>query len=410
MAALFVGAIACGETPYVRPPDGVARTQRGDTTVVVTTGNGVWGPVHDLVEVLRVPGNTKETTFGRVSALSATADGGVLVYDMKAPEGKILRQFSADGKFVRNIGREGSGPGEYGRTTFEGNAPLGLTPCPDGSLYILDLFGPVIRFSADGKFLSTFRLDRRSAGNEIFVTNDGSIHTPGLFGIGRGGKSFGVRGTFFRYDTTGTLIDSLLPKPWLGSTEGTSWSQHVPRERRLVAHDGRIVVGRTDKLGFLVFDPSGMAAPLIAEVTAEPIVYSQEERTELEAIQKFEAENGGLFEGGRRVDPPDAAVPVPKSKLPAKTIETDIDGRVWIWKSGPSVKQDLHTLAMLNGLKMYGYFAEPDRTMIAFLPDGTFLGEIRVPPRARLTFVGDFAWGTVRDQDDVVTLVKYRLR
>ena len=45
----------------------------------------------------------------------------------------------------------------------------------------------------------------------------------------------------------------------------------------------------------------------------------------------------------------------------------------------------------------------------AFLADGTYLGEIRFPLRARVTFVGNHAWALVPDADDVQTLVKYRL-
>ena len=98
LAALLLAPVVASSA---HAQTGVTRTKRGDTTVVSTQGNGKWGAPHDAIEVLRVPGDTKETTFGAAYVLAATGEGGVVLADTKGSEGLIVRQFDANGKFVR---------------------------------------------------------------------------------------------------------------------------------------------------------------------------------------------------------------------------------------------------------------------------------------------------------------------
>src|SRR5687767_14382022 len=91
----------------------VERSQVGDTTVVRTTGNGVWGPARAPTEIKRIAGESEETTFGDVLSLVATAEGGVIAFDRKAIRGPVIRRFDAEGKFVGNLSRQGGGPGEF---------------------------------------------------------------------------------------------------------------------------------------------------------------------------------------------------------------------------------------------------------------------------------------------------------
>ena len=167
MAALLAMG-GCGEQLDVSTP-GITREHRGDTAIVLTTGDGAWGPVHDAVEVLRVAETSKETTFGLIRAMAATPDGGVLVYDIKAAEGKIVRQFNAEGKFVRNVGRAGSGPGEYDMDV------LMLAAAPNGTLVLREPFRGVSRYAPDGRFINRFTTDERSGAHEVVAAFDGSL-------------------------------------------------------------------------------------------------------------------------------------------------------------------------------------------------------------------------------------------
>lgn len=48
--------------------------------------------------------------FGDIRDIVGTPDGGVIVWDATFV---ALREYDGNGEFVRQIGREGAGPGEY---------------------------------------------------------------------------------------------------------------------------------------------------------------------------------------------------------------------------------------------------------------------------------------------------------
>src|SRR6476620_1198665 len=150
MASIRSTILIAAAVAQVAQAQGVQRTKHGDTTVVVSQGNGKWGAPHDAIEVLRVPGDTKETTFGAVYVLEATPDGGVVLADAKSLDGLIVRQFDANGKFVRDLGRSGPGPGEYMRDN------LSIAGNPKGRIYIRDSEKSVSIFGSDGKLINSF--------------------------------------------------------------------------------------------------------------------------------------------------------------------------------------------------------------------------------------------------------------
>lgn len=51
-----------------------------------------------------------EYTFGRIASIAPAPDSGFYVCDEAEP---AIRQYAADGAFVRIVGRRGGGPGEY---------------------------------------------------------------------------------------------------------------------------------------------------------------------------------------------------------------------------------------------------------------------------------------------------------
>ena len=384
---------AAMSAPTAGAQTGVTRVKRGDTTVVVTQGNGRWGPPHDAIEVLRVPGDTRETTFGVVNELTATADGGVVVVDRKSQDGLIVRQFDANGKFVRNVGRSGSGPGEYN--------DLGVTVAAhrDGSIYVRDATTSVSVFRPDGRLVNSFPLPHnRLSTNEITAAPDGSVYVRA-----ENAESFPAANALQRpmvhYDIAGKLLDSVsVTARWLPEdAPGVQWW-------RLMS-DGRLLFTRTDKVAFMIVGRDGKA-PLVAEVPAPPVPYLREEREELQAARDLVRDKCSA--------PGRPRVLIPEAKLPARSASIDIDGRIWIAKSATGAKIPPKYGGGCSGPGVGGSFRayltyEDPPVMAAFLPDGTYLGEVRFPVRARVTFVGRTAWAVVPDADDVPVLVKYRL-
>lgn len=370
----------------------VTRSKRGDTLVVVSQGNGKWGPPRDAVEVLRVPGDTRQTTFGAAYNLQATPDGGVVIFDTKGEEGMIVRQFDANGKFVRNLGRQGPGPGEYMRQNAS------LTVHPNGSVYLRDDDKSVSVFGRDGKLAHTFPLNYNNGSTtEIAVAADGSVYIRAPFARTGAGER-----PIYHYGLDGKLLDSIsVTARWLpeGAPGYQSWR---------VLPDGRIVYARTDKLAILIEQRS--KSPIVTEVASAPVPYLPEERRELQVARNLFADKCG--QGGRGGQATQR-VEVPETKLPARYALVDINDRIWIAKSTTALRIPPKIISSCSdrergSFKAEATYEEPP-VYVAFMPDGTYLGEVRFPLRARVTFIGNMAWALVPDDDDVQTLVKYRI-
>src|SRR5690606_23363068 len=82
------------------------------TVIVTTHGGSVWPAPATLIEELRIGvlDGADEYMFGQVQEIAPDAKGGVYVFDGQVP---ALRYYDASGAYVRTLGGEGSGPGEY---------------------------------------------------------------------------------------------------------------------------------------------------------------------------------------------------------------------------------------------------------------------------------------------------------
>ena len=95
-------------------------------------------------ELWRVGGDADadEELFGVIEALTTDPAGNVYLLDKQLSEVKV---FSRDGGYLRTVGREGEGPGEF-------RAGLGLFFTPEGRLAVLQGAPPkVVLFTAAGE-------------------------------------------------------------------------------------------------------------------------------------------------------------------------------------------------------------------------------------------------------------------
>lgn len=81
-------------------------------STVRSTNDPVWGHDVSLVEEVRIGrlNGPEEYVFGSIADLTVDAEGRIYVADGQVP---IVRVYDADGRFVRNLGRRGAGPGEF---------------------------------------------------------------------------------------------------------------------------------------------------------------------------------------------------------------------------------------------------------------------------------------------------------
>src|SRR5688500_6470978 len=90
----------------------MAASNASAQNAVAGAGAPTWGTSTRLVQELRIGQleGAEQYTFGSVDGIAVGLDGAMFVYDGKVP---IIRLYDATGKFVRNVGRAGEGPGEY---------------------------------------------------------------------------------------------------------------------------------------------------------------------------------------------------------------------------------------------------------------------------------------------------------
>ena len=260
--ALLAGACAGGA------PDSVS--QRGDTTFVVSRGPGVWGSVRSASVVQRITGASAETPFGNLSCVAAGADGGVAVFDDAPLGGASIFVFGPDGEFRRSLGRQGSGPGEYGGWSI-GDC---LEWLDDGTLLHLDPpNGRVNLFPASVDGSPAVLNGLRASGRPPYLT----AGPGGTFFLaqqpGRATAADGMlpQADYLLIDTTGAIVrrveglPSLLAATPTRENDPTSFAHPLP--------NGEILLFRNDRTGFVrVATESGTVLQLLRD--HDPIAVS----------------------------------------------------------------------------------------------------------------------------------------
>ena len=139
-----------------------ARAHAGEWTGKVTTANGVKTVVNPakgyaapatvkLPELWRVGGDSEDEAdlFGVIVDIDIDATGEVYLLDSQLSEVKI---YSKDGEFLRSIGREGEGPGEFRR-------PVSMFFTQDNKVAVVQMMpGKIVLLNKDGKPAGDFPL------------------------------------------------------------------------------------------------------------------------------------------------------------------------------------------------------------------------------------------------------------
>ena len=103
-----------------------------------------------LEEVLAIGSMDGDESFGRIMDIAWDSRGRFLVADDHG--GSHVKVFGSDGSYVRTIGREGEGPGEF-------TQPWGVAVDASDSLYVWDAARSLISvFSPDHQFSRSFRV------------------------------------------------------------------------------------------------------------------------------------------------------------------------------------------------------------------------------------------------------------
>jgi hypothetical protein len=358
----------------------VQRDTVGDTVVVKTVSGSVWGDSVRLVEEQRIgmADGPPEYTFGQVGPMTVASDGTLYISDWK---NRWLRQYDSNGQFVRTIGRNGKGPGEFQQV-------MGLSFLRNGNLVVNDgSNGRLLLFSPDGKPLAVWPGKGAYAGwwaRQIGLRSD-TANRVGIYKVvGRPGAPLNSDGAygFLILDSLGNPTDSLLPPPWQRSSV---WGR---RDFVALAYDGRLVAGFSDR--YAIFVLGNGTHPLRIERNVTPVAYTTGEFAQ---AQKDAKDNG-------------AGLTVSRDKPPFEAIATSDDGRILVQTPVTSVEKVIPGVPKELGR----IWVEPNEVWDVFTTDGMFQGTLKLSPDAHLEMMrGDKVWGAISDKDGTQYVVRWRI-
>ncbi len=371
------------------------RDSVGDTAVVRTISGSVWDGTAEMIEDLSIGSldGPEEFVFTWVGAIAVDQGGGIYVFDWQLP---ALRYFDSDGRYVRTLGREGSGPGEYGAwsvmffqlhqlpgqqrelAAFTGALTIrrdGLIVLADYSHARLNLYNP------DGTFAEQWPLvggiySRQGiavdAANRTYV----SIVTAPVL------PTAALEVAYQRLDAAGSVLDT-IPVPTLeGEPRARPLGPTDASKEHAVSPLGHVIVGVNDCYAFEVRRPGGPATRI--EKVYEPVSFGTDELAEWRAVSDWL----------RRHDHPGQVNDVRDLKLPYGSFLTDESGRIWV-RVHVEARKDATiqvTSRELGGPPLISW-VEP-AVYHVFEPDGTYLGPVRFPWRTWPLLVhADTAWG-----------------
>lgn len=380
----------------------------GDTVTVRTISGSVWGDTAHLesrVSIGVVEG-ADEYVIGNPRSIAVGPDGTVYVLDRQVPS---VRAYGADGQYLRDIGREGRGPGEYTR-------PGGIAMLPDGRLLVRDPGNArIVVFGPDGAYLEQWWLS-------------GTISTPRRYYVDTAGCSYAtilfnrfappsewILG-LSRYSPTGEVLDSLTQPVWdyeAAEISATADDAHItepvpftPSVSWTLSPLGYTIGGLSSSYRIDLFRSDQPV--LRIERDWMPVRVLSGEREELRRL--LTAQFAQDFPGWRWNGP---AIPVTKPAF--RDLFVSWEGNLWVLVSQEAYAtmtvEEAREIERRGSLPPLRY-REP-AAFDVFQPDGQFLGHVRVPASFRATpepiIRGDTVWAVTRDELDVATVVRFEV-
>ncbi len=370
---------------------GIVRDSAGVRLVTSgPTGHWTEGREWRLVEDLRIGQveGAPEYTFNQVVAVAVTPGDTVFVLD---GGDKIIKAYDPQGRFVRQFGGEGEGPGEF-------RFPAELIATPGGLLTFDWRLRRLTYFGRDGHVVRTATVDRSIAfiREGLRVLDDSTL----MLLIGTGYSTTPepeTEGTFWlaRLSMGGQVIDTLTGGPAQDEVvyrgNGMVFVRRAPFPRGPhfdVAPDGRVAVGVGDPyvIDLYRYTPEARfvssirrtVAPLPATGTDREAYSAQYDNPR--ARPEFRKLYAEML----------ATIKFPDNWPAYDDLRFDPADRLW-------VEEPAHTL---DSLVPWAVFAA----------DGGYLGTVTVPKRLQVHVIGSEAiWGVEHNELGVGLVVRYRV-
>jgi len=276
-----------------------------------------------LKELWRVGGyDDEEVLFGVITDIIADRDGNFYMLDSQLNEVQV---YSAKGEYLRSIGREGEGPGEF-RVAFN------LLLLPSGNIGVLQAFpSKIIGLTPDGNPADDFQLPKgedevgfkvlfmaRNAGDQLAVVYGFNQPSEGGFTQQSVLSLFGPAGDNERrlhsQDSTMNAADPVIAE--------REWDSF--RNRWTSGPDGRVYSG-TDlgEYKITVWNPDGKLSHVISRE------YAPHERTDAQSKRILDIYKGFT----RQIPIPNIRYEIEPNWNPIQTINARDDGTLWVQTS-----------------------------------------------------------------------------
>lgn len=371
----------------------VERETVGDTMVVRIKSGSVWGAPARVSEHLSIGAleGPEEITFGFIHALAVDDAGGIYLFDSNVP---VLRYFDADGSFVRNLGREGAGPGEYYDTV------LGLAVRSDGRPIMRDpRNGRINVYERDGSPSESWPVASGLFSQQSMTLDTlDHVYLKILLGPTERGKQWPIG--LLHLNERGEIVDSIAPPELPNEPTHSGNGNFLAQKEWALSPYRQMIVGVSDRYAFEIRDLDGPGV-IRVERAWTPIPLAGEEREEWQARQDWMWERQGQYMTSEME-------PLPDRKPAYRSFSAGLDGTIWVHLHVPAEKREV-TAEPDDDSPPPLTWVEPT-VFDVFEPDGTYLGEVRIPPRTRIhVFTRETLWGIRRGALDEEYVVRLRV-
>jgi hypothetical protein len=317
----------------------------------------------------------EEYMLGAINEIAVDDGGGVFAYDFRAPS---IRYYDADGIYVRTLGGEGEGPGEYR------DAVLAMKVRSDGRLMIRDARNRRLSlYHPDGSFSDQWHIESGLfTSKAMFVDDRDHAYLKIMTGRPERNKPWPV--ALLHLDEAGAVVDT-IPQPAIAGEPTGAAGRFGRAKHWTMAPDGALVVGLSAEYMIEVRRRDGSVLRIEREY--EPVELTAGERLEYEAVndwsRQYQAAN-------LTAEIP----PVPSTKPAFRGLTVADDGRVWVLLHSPAVKDETIRPGPVDERTPPRVTWREPMVYDVFDADGDYLGRVSTTPGTWIEVIrGDTAWG-----------------
>jgi hypothetical protein len=389
-------------------------TTEGDVTTVVNESGSVWGGTATLVEEasIGVDAGDDPYMFGTVTGIWATADE-IYVVDADVP---AVRVYGWDGTWLRDIGGEGQGPGEFLR-------PDKVATLEDGTVLVSERPPKITLYQPDGAYRDTWSWTARAfRANQRLVIVRG---VPFLDSIEFEGELPEERRSRYGMQAVGPegKLGELreFPRQEFPSRTGLTYMDgrlytpvpFMPYTVDAMLPTGQVVYGDSEQYRFTVEEASGAKTVVERRVDLTPVLPEEREAYERFTTAEIHSRDPSWTWNGS---------PIPPTKPAFHAFYPAMDGRILVKRKGvgfplepPDCIDDPTPDDFVDARSSARELAVCWRDSYVwdvFGGDGRYLGEIDIPdlPVVEDPFLdGDMLLLAVEDEAGTIMVKRYRL-